>query len=131
MNDMLEKMKAFLDSEEGERVTDEFFKKMEKEAEHFDRWKNKVIEKISVLSDGELSQLLDSFYLHNKKQTDIKYSQGIDGESSLCEVIFQAFLEIGAEYESGKMFSAAAYEFRGYVAELFIGQGSFITITKK
>lgn len=129
--DNLQSLKDFLNSPEGELFLQQFAEEMKKEDEFNKRWTEKTVHLLQSKSNGDLEVLFNSFLAHNKKQSDILWKRGIDGDSVLSNFIFEAFEELGEDYDvEDRMFTAAAYQYRGYIAELIVGQGSFVKVYK-
>lgn len=110
-----------------------FKEKYEKEDLFNSRWAERIATAISLKTDEELGALYDSYLKHSKKRAGILNSQNIDGETSLNCHILNAFEKVGKLTEDEKyygMFTAVVYLFRGFSAELVVGQGSYISINK-
>ena len=112
---------------------DAYFAKLRSEQDAKDRFIDKCIKLITSLNDAELNTLFENFTKHANKRHDIRWDQGVDGESDLCDVVLRAFEKVGTALPNSEYgdFTAAMFEYRGYIAELVVGQGSFIAIYKK
>jgi hypothetical protein len=127
---ILQKLKDFYASPEGQEHLTQERAKIKKEHEFKSRWTDKITSYLEAVKD--LDTVYSSWATHNKKQTDIKWKRHIDGEADINYYILEAFERIGIPYQvEDGMFTAAAYEYKGYIAELICGQGSFITFYKE
>lgn len=132
MSDMLEKLKAFLETDEGKKSIEEWGKKYARQQEHQDRWVEKFKTRCENDLDGTLEKLMDKYY--SDEYRDREYYK------CKCEPR-EPFLFLAYEYASKhcepcddekyhNMFTADAYYIGSYVIQLMIGQGSAIKIEK-
>lgn len=130
MSIQLEKLKAFLDSEEGKESVKRFKEKIELEKLNREKWVNHFIKRISKLNDSELEILLTRFFSWEHNIEERYYNNGIQTSSNLIDVLFDVFKTLGEEFDSYEDFYGGGYIYRGYVFKLFIGQGSFFRVLK-
>lgn len=129
----LQKLKDFHNSEEGKGFMKKYAEKIKLEHNHKERWTDKAVKLLESKTDFELGNLYTAYLKHAEKRSSILYERHIDGESSLNSVILEAFEKIGKVSKKKKdygMFTAVVYLYRGFKAELLVGQGSFISISK-
>lgn len=129
---MLDKIKTFLDSPEGLARAKAYFGKIADDEAVEERWVRKFAKRIE--SENDLDSLFQKFDKHYEKRRDILFEQRIDGYSSLCKIVLGALREIGEDcmYDLHEAyFTVEAYEYKGYIAEYMIGQGSAYFIYKK
>lgn len=128
----IEKMKAFANSEEGEKLFNEFVDEIAFNDELMDRWCNRFITHLENKSEEELNSLFLSFLAHSEKRRDILYRSNIDGQTDLYEVLLEAFKKLGVEADENAYtdFSTDIYDWKGYRIEMYCGQGCFYNLSK-
>jgi hypothetical protein len=131
-NNILEKLEAFLETEEGKESIRKFGEKLKKERIFEERWVNRLINTLQNKTDEELSILFWAFDKHQEKRRDILYSQYVDGQTSLYNPLLKVFERLGIEAleDAYGMFSSAIFDWRGYRMESYCGQGCFYSLTK-
>lgn len=129
---MLEKLKQFLETEEGIESMKRFSEGLKKEEEFNNRWNNKFTEFLSNKSDSELDVLYNKYIKHAEKIRTILYKRCIDGESEMNNYILESIKTLGNECSEDNfgMFTTCMYEWKGYIGEMYCGQGCFISIRK-
>lgn len=128
----LERLKLFLDSDEGKEFSRKFAESLDKEHTLAERWENKFINCLANKSDEEIDILFIKFQIHEQKRQNILYGNNIDGQTSLYDTLFRVFEKLGLEANEDAygMFSSAVYDWRGYRMELYCGQGCFYSLSK-
>lgn len=131
-NNMLEKLKTFLDSEEGEKSLEEFAKKMDRKEKFYQYWVERLKNNLTNKTDEELDLLYEAFKKHSEKRREILWNQRIDGDTSLYSYIMRFFTENGTEApeDAYGSFSCSIYDWRGYRCEMYCGQGCFYSLGK-
>lgn len=130
---MLENLKKFLDSPEGKKSMERFAAELTTKQVHKDRWVERCIKLIEPLDS--LDDLFNKYDKHSDKRRRILANQGIDGDSDLSDIILGAFEKlgrepVGSELPESLMFTAEIFIYKGIIAELCVGQGSFIAVYK-
>lgn len=132
-NDMLERMKTFLESEEGQKSISEFAKKYARDLDHKARWVEKFKERCESDLNGALKKLTNKYY--SKEYTDREYYKcKCEPREPLLWLAYEYATKYCKPYNGKKfinMFTADAYHFGSYVIQLMIGQGSVLRIDKK
>jgi hypothetical protein len=127
----LEKLRAYVDSEEGQKAMDEMAEKWAKEDAFRDRWEVRIKDFLEKQTDESLNVLFDKFTVHADKRSNILWDKGFDGETSLYSFLFNVFAVLGVESDAEwGMFTAGLYDWRGYRIELYCGQGVFHLLSK-
>ena len=128
---MVEKLREFLDSEEGKKSIEEFGNKIRREEELKDRW----IEKFKKLAepdiDSALSRLIKKY--DSDEYVRREYSLGYEPREKLLWVAFNYAEKYCKECTDEKylnMFTGSAYYIGSYVIQVMHGQGSVIRIDK-
>lgn len=128
MSEMVDKLKAILESEEGKKATEEYFGRLAR-ADKRQRKRVKRLNKlVQTLTNESLHNLVVRYCKWEEKIQDRLYYRGIDGSSTLMGVVFDFFQEYGTELEIEDMFQTARYQFRNYEMSLYEGQGCFFKI---
>jgi hypothetical protein len=131
----IEKMKAYLDSPEGRKATEEYFGNLAKQQkikegrfEKFDEW----------LRHNDFDKLLYRLILeHNDEYREKCYEKGYEPYmNNKMSFVFDYCCDRGKQLkkipkELQCVFSQAVYEFRGYYFEIVWGQGSITAIYNK
>lgn len=131
MSNMLENLKAFLETEEGKKSIEEWGKKMVREQEHRDRWVEKFKTRCENDLDGCLEKLMDKYY--SDEYRDREYSKGVEPREPLLWLAYEYAIKHCKPCEDEEyhnMFTADAYYIGSYVIQLLIGQGSALRIDK-
>lgn len=128
----LKDLTDFLDTEEGKKSIKEFGVKLKREGDFKKRWVDKFTKTLKSKTDEELNILFEKFNIHAIKRAEILYKQHIDGQTSLCNPLLEAFEELGVEApdDAYGMFSSCIFDWRGYRMEMYCGQGCFYSLTK-
>ena len=132
MSEMLEKLKAYLETEEGKASLARMAEKWAKKDAFNKRWKIKFKKFLKEKTDKELNTLFEKFLIHEEKRRDILWKQHYDGQTSLYYPLYSALSKLGkkSKYKKYGMFTAGMYEWKGYQIELCCGQGSFYSLIK-
>jgi hypothetical protein len=131
-NDMLERLKAFLETEEGKKSISEFAKKYARDQDHKARWVEKFKERCEGDLNGSLKKLMDKYY--SDEYRDREYKMHVEPREPLLWLAYEYATKYCKPYNGKKytnMFTADAYHFGSYVIQLMIGQGSALRIDKK
>ena len=131
-NDMLERLKAFLETEEGKKSISEFAKKYARDQDHKARWVEKFKERCEGDLNGSLKKLMDKYY--SDEYRDREYKMHVEPREPLLWLAYEYATKYCKPYRGKKhwnMFTADAYHFGSYVIQLMIGQGSALRIDKK
>ena len=128
----LEKLKNYLDSEEGQQAMDRMSEKWAKEDDFNKRWKNRFKNFLKEQTEENLEELFHKFEKHAEKRRDILWNQRYDGETSLYTPLFGAMKKLGKKSKKKRynMFTTAMYDWKGYQIESYCGQGSFHSLSK-
>ena len=131
MSSLAERLRKFLDTEEGKKSLEEFGKKLEREAEFKDRW----IERFKDHSEDNLDFVLEKLIskYNSDKYVRKEYSRGYEPREQLLWVAFNYAEKYGKECTDEKylnMFTGEAYYIGSYVIQIMHGQGSVIRIDK-
>jgi len=131
MSDMLEKLRKFLDSEEGKKSIEEFGNKMKREEERKDRWIEKFKKIVEPDIDAYLEKLIEKY--DSDKYVRREYSLGYEPREPLLWIAFGYASKYCKECKDEKylnMFTGEAYYIGSYVIQVMNGQGSVIKIKK-
>ena len=132
VNDMLERLKAHLESPEGERQLSEWAKKYARDLDHTARWVEKFKERCESDLNGSLKKLMDKYY--STEYTDREHKCNVEPREPLLWLAYEYAKTHCKPYNGKKhlnMFTADAYHFGSYVIQLMVGQGSALRIDKK
>ncbi len=128
---MVEKLREFLDSEEGKKSIEEFGNKIKREEERKDRW----IEKFKKIAEPDIDSYLEK--LIEKYDSDEyvrrEYALGYEPRESLLWIALGYAKKYCKECTDEKylnMFTGEAYYIGSYVIQVMNGQGSVVKIEK-
>jgi hypothetical protein len=129
-----EKLKAWLDSEEGEFYMDQYTEKCRREEEHKDRWIDRMWNRIKDDIDGSIEHLNKWYY--SDRYRDREYKMKYEPREELLWVLLGVAekygSEVGDEYEIyANPFTGEMYKLGSYYIQVMHGQGSVIVIDKE
>lgn len=130
-NDMLEKLEAFLESEEGKKSIEEWVLKMRREDEHEERWIDRMWNRIKDDIDGAIEHMCN--WYESDKYRDREYGMGFEPREDLLWVLFRCAAKYGKECTDesyANSFTGDMYCLGSYVIQVMHGQGSVIVIDK-
>jgi len=133
MENLAERFKEFLESEEGQKSIEEYGLKIKREEEHRDRWVDRMWNRIKDDVDGSIERL-DNWY-GSDKYRDREYRKGREPREQLFWILLGVAekygSEVGDDYEIyANMFTGEMYKIGSYVIQVMHGQGSVIRIDK-
>lgn len=134
MSDLLQKLRDFLATEEGKKSIEEFHLKLEREAEHKERWTERMWNRIQGDIDNSIEKLLT--WYESDKYRDREYGMGYEPREDLLWVLFDVAEKYGTECsedeirEFANTFTGGMRRIGSYVIQVMIGQGSVIRIDK-
>ena len=128
---MVEKLRDFLDTEEGKKSIEEFGNKIKREEERKDRW----IEKFKKLAESDIDAYLEKLIKKYDSDEYVRreYSLGYEPRESLLWIALGYAKKYCKECTDEKylnMFTGEAYCIGSYVIQVMHGQGSVIRIDK-
>jgi|TARA_R110000851_G_scaffold47424_1_gene115030 hypothetical protein len=128
-----EKMRTFLDSEEGKKSMDEWGLKMveiEKREKREKKWVEKFNRYFETLNDYDFEILMENFTIWEEKYDDMWYDRGVLTYSNILSTLLDMAETYGTTLEVDEEdFLAARHEYRGFVFSVYHGQGTIIEIT--
>ena len=127
----LNKMKKFLDSEEGKKSIDNWFNKLENEENIRNLQIAKFDEKYRDNLDFIIEKIITKY--ESKKYRDKEYGMGFEPREDLYWLLYSYAEKHCAECTDEKylnMFTDRAYYISSYVIQVMHGQGSVIKIEK-
>jgi hypothetical protein len=131
-NNMLENLKAFLETDEGKESIKRFAEKLEQEAAHNERWVEKFKARCEDDLDGAIEKLMEKYY--SDAYTDREYykRQCEPREPLLWLAVAYAekYCKPCEDEKYFNMFTGAAWYIGSYVIQVMHGQGSVIRIDK-
>jgi hypothetical protein len=131
MSSLAERLRKFLDTEEGKKSLEEFGKKLEREAEFKDRWTERFKDHSEDNLDFVLEKLICKY--DSDEYVRKEYSKGYEPREELLWVAFNYAEKYCKECTDEKylnMFTGEAYYIGSYVIQVMNGQGSVIKIEK-
>lgn len=132
MSDMLEKMKAYLESDEGKESMRQFGLKLEREAAHTQRWIEKFKQRFESNLDGVIDKLLTKY--NSDKYRDREYYKcKCEPREPLLWLVWEYAIEHCKPCEDNKYFNTftgGAYYVGSYVVQIMHGQGSVLRFDK-
>lgn len=138
MSDMLDRLKAFYDSPEGQKHLEEYVKKINDEQAIL----NSQIERFWSKYQNRLTEIVEKVLAKygNHKYRDLWYNRGIEPPEPLLFFLYDVAKQYGREFtedeyrakaEAGRlMFTADIWVLGEWEFELIIGQGSAILVNK-
>jgi hypothetical protein len=134
---MLEKLKEYLESEEGKKETEEYLSKIKIKEERYDKQLERF--HLRYYSISQFTDFVEKVILKydSDKYRDFWYRKGIEPPEVLYWFLFHYAKKYGRvcsdlEYETyGNMFTTAMYFVNGYYIYRMDGQGSIIQIDKQ
>lgn len=131
MSEMLEKLKAFMDSPEGKKSMDDYVQKLIEEDRRRDRNVERFKARCENDLDGALEKLMDKYY--SEKYVQKEHKCGYEPREKLLWLAYEYATKYCEPCEDEKYFNsftADAYYIGSYVIQLMIGQGSALILTK-
>ena len=123
---LIDKLREFMNSEEGERWLEEQSRRARLKNERI----RKLHERLSSLSDEEYAQFIDKLISkHDDAYKDRMYSQRIQPHPNmLLSLVFDVAIEIGVPVEPfdefPQIFPSDTVDYRGFYFEYVYGQGT-------
>jgi hypothetical protein len=130
-NQMLENLKAFLETDEGKESIERWGEKLRRADEHKDRWAEKFKQRCESDIDGSIEKLLAKY--DSKEYRDKEYGKGREPMENLLWVALEyaeKYCEECTDEKYLNMFTGSAYYIGSYVIQVMNGQGSVIRIDK-
>lgn len=134
MSEMLDKLRAFLDTPEGKKSLEDFSNKLVREQEHRDRCMERMWNRIKDNIDGSIEHLLN--WYESDKYRDREYKMGYEPREDLLWVLLDVAEKYGRECTQeevdiyANMFTGDMFVLGSYVIQVMNGQGSVIRIDK-
>ena len=131
-NDMLERLREFLDSEEGQKSISEWAKKYARDLDHRARWVEKFRVRCESDLDGALEKLTKKYY--SEEYRDREYKMRVEPREPLLWLMWDYAKEYCKRCKDKRyynMFTADAYYIGSYVISIMHGQGSVLAINKR
>jgi len=133
MENLAERFKEFLESEEGQKSIEEYGLKIKREEEYRERWVDRMWNRIKDDVDGSIERL-DNWY-GSDKYRDREYRKGREPREQLFWILLGVAekygSEVGDDYEIyANMFTGEMYKIGSYIIQVMHGQGSVIRIDK-
>ena len=132
MNDMLERMKAYLESDEGKEAARQWGLKMQREEAHLQRW----VEKFKQRCEGDLDTTIDrliSKYNSDEYRDREYFKCKCEPREPLLWLVWEYASEYCKECTDEKYFNdftGGAYYIGSYVVQIMYGQGSVLRFDK-
>jgi hypothetical protein len=131
MSDILQKMKDFLETDEGKDSIRKWALKMEREDAHQKRW----VDKFKQRCEGDMDTCLEILFkkYHSDTYRDKEYRKGREPRETLLWLAWEYATEHCKECKDEtyfNMFTGGAYYIGSYVVQLMIGQGSALRFDK-
>ena len=133
MSDMLEKMKAYLETDAGKESIRQWGLKIQREAAHKERWVEKFKQRCEGDLDTAIDELIKKYYSDEYRDREY-YKCKCEPREPLLWLAYEYASTYCKPYNGKKhinMFTADAYHFGSYVIQLMMGQGSALRIDKK
>jgi hypothetical protein len=131
---LLQKTLDFLDSEEGQKSTAEYCKKLKLADIHKERWIERIYARIKDNSDKAIERVIE--WYDSDKYRDRKRKLGLEPREELYWSLYDIAKKYGREltdleydkYEN--IFTGGIYILGSYVIQIMNGQGSCVSIDK-
>jgi hypothetical protein len=134
MENLAQRFKEFLESEEGQKSIKEFGLKIKRDLEHKERWTDLMWNRIKDDIDSSIQRMLE--WYDSDKYRNREYSLGYEPRETLLWVLFGVSEKYGSECNESEiekcanMFTGDMYKIGSYVIQVMHGQGSVIKIDK-
>ena len=128
---MLQKLRDFLDSEEGKKSIEEFALKMQREDEHKERWADRMWNRIKDDIDGAVEKLVE--YYDSDRYYYRESKRGFEPREALLWVLLDCARKYGKECTDesyANVFTGEMYVIGSFIIQVMHGQGSVIRIDK-
>jgi hypothetical protein len=130
LEELVKKLEAYRKSPEGIKAAEKNRLKFQKENE----WRKKIYDFIESVDPNDIPSLMDKFIKREEKYEEFQYTVMHRHKcSDLFNIVFDLATQYGNDgdevlnkYDSD--FMGGAYEYKGYVFVVYIGQGSFYRI---
>jgi hypothetical protein len=131
---LVEKLKEFLDTPEGQESIERFVEEQLLRDLHRQRWRDRTWERIKDNIDASIGHLLN--WYGSDKYRDREYKKGYEPREALLWVLLSVAETRGEECTEeeiemyANMFTGEIYKLGSYVIQVMHGQGSVIRIDK-
>lgn len=132
MNDQLQALRDFLDTEKGQESIKEFGMKIHLERQHTLRW----VEKLRLRYENRIDELIELLCkkYSSREYTEREYKMGVEPRDPLLWLVFEYARLYCNPCEDEKYlnpFTGDAYYIGSFVIQIMHGQGSVIRIDKQ
>lgn len=128
---MIENLKNFLDSPEGEKAMNNFEEIMSKESDQEKRNYERFCRLIHKNGLDVMINKINNHYLSDN-YINREYEMGFEPREPLNTYLLEYFEEFGEEnHEDWGMFTCCQYQIDRWIVGLAVGQGSFIYVKEK
>lgn len=130
----IEKLREFLNSEEGKKSMENFALKMQRSDEHKERWADRMWNRIKDDIDGAIERMCN--WYESDKYRDREYGMGFEPREDLFWVLFNCAAKYGNECTQkeidtyANIFTSEIFVIGSYIIQIMNGQGSVIRIDK-
>ena len=132
MSDMLQKMKDFLETDEGKESMRRFALKIQREELHTQRWVDKFKQRCENDLDGAISKLIRKYY--SKEYRDREYYKcKYEPREPLLWLVWEYATQHSKECTDKEYFNdftGGAFYVGSYVVQIMHGQGSVLKFDK-
>jgi len=128
---MLERLKAFLETEEGKKSMEDFALELNRRAEHKERWTDRMWNRIKDDVDGAIEKLVK--WYDSDKYLDRERKLHYEPREDLLWVLLDCAAKYGTECTDesyANPFTGEMYYIGSFVIQVMHGQGSVIRIDK-
>lgn len=128
---LVDRLREFLNSEEGKKSIEEWNDRLVQEEEHQNRWIEKFKSRFENNLDTILERLINKYYSSDYVKRE--YKMGFMPREPLMFLVYEyakKYCEPCEDQKYFNMFTDEAYYIGSYVIQLMIGQGSSIRIDK-
>lgn len=134
-NSMLEKIKTFLESEEGKKSMVDYFTKLAEEDRIQLERANRLLGQYGVCDDSTFDYLMLDILEKQEKSDARHYNTYTDRPLHILNLMWELASEYGVEIEPidglTKNFSSVVYDYYGYQFAITHGQGSVLSVYRQ
>lgn len=127
-NKWLENLKNYLESEEGKKVSEEYFNKLNIQEKILESQIERFVKKYSNNFSIIVDKIIEKY--NSREYVLREYRCGYQPRESLYFFLFEMVRKYGISSEFNGDFCIEAYNYQNYHFELWNGQGSCIIINK-
>jgi hypothetical protein len=127
----IDKIKEFMESEEGKESINRYAKKLQRKEEHMNRWVQKFKTRCESDLDRSIEKLIEKY--NSDEYRDREYKKGFQPREKLLWIVWnyaKRYCKRCNENTYANQFTGEMYYVGSYIIQIMHGQGSILVINK-